>query len=162
MPFQPLEERMTHLENSMGRVETTLYGPDDEPHKGLVTRSHETSRGFDELRSDVRKCVWLLIATVIGMVLNLVMRPPAVASGGAQNHTSIMTGQAKEAVASHKEYLTTKDVAEIEKVSERTITNWISQGVIMPPPVKQGKEFVIAANYRKIPQMSAPDGTTRN
>jgi len=59
---------------------------------------------------------------------------------------------ATEALAkgSAKTWLTTKDVAEREGKSERTIINYIESGMIEPPPVKNGKSWDLAETYRII------------
>lgn len=59
---------------------------------------------------------------------------------------------AQEAAATARTWLTTKDVAAREKVDERTVLNYIEQGMIEPAPVKAGKAWQIAANFRIIPK----------
>lgn len=56
---------------------------------------------------------------------------------------------------SRKTWLTTQQVAEREKVTERTILNYIEAGTIEPAPVKAGKEWQISADYRIIPKNAA-------
>lgn len=54
--------------------------------------------------------------------------------------------------ATARTWLTTKDVAAREKVDERTVLNYIEQGMIEPAPVKAGKAWQIAAHFRIIPK----------
>lgn len=57
-------------------------------------------------------------------------------------------------IGSAKVWLTTKEVAAREKVTERTVINYIEQSMIDPPPVKNGKEWHIAENFRILPNGS--------
>jgi hypothetical protein len=52
---------------------------------------------------------------------------------------------------SGKTWLTTQQVAVKEKVTDRTVLNYIESGMIEPEPMKQGKSWVIAENYRILP-----------
>lgn len=64
---------------------------------------------------------------------------------------------AVEAVAdtdSAREYLTVQEVAEREGVTDRTILNWIDEGRIHPTPIKEGKSWVIAEDFRIIPHVA--------
>lgn len=65
---------------------------------------------------------------------------------------------AQEAAATARTWLTTKDVAVREKIDERTVLNYIEQGMIEPAPVKQGKAWQIAAHFRIIPKDSEECG----
>lgn len=69
---------------------------------------------------------------------------------------SVNVGQhdkaAAEAATTARTWLTTKDVAAREKVDERTVLNYIEQGMIEPAPVKAGKAWQIAAHFRIIPK----------
>lgn len=56
------------------------------------------------------------------------------------------------AATTARTWLTTKDVAAREKVDERTVLNYIEQGMIEPAPVKAGKAWQIAAHFRIIPK----------
>lgn len=81
------------------------------------------------------------------------------ASRNGSNVTqSVNVGEASAAdsqVATHRTYLTTADVAAKEGVSVREVTDMISHGEITPPPVKEGREYRIAADYRILPQPAA-------
>lgn len=61
---------------------------------------------------------------------------------------------------SAKTWLTTKDVAEREGVTERTVINYIQAGMIDPAPKQNGKSWEIAADFRIIPKDSECCGTT--
>ena len=79
---------------------------------------------------------------------------------GAGVSQSVNVGQAgKEMAKSGREYLTVAEVALRENVAERTITDWIAKGRIEPLPMKKGKEYTIAAEYRVLPQDAACCGT---
>lgn len=51
-----------------------------------------------------------------------------------------------------REYLSTDEVAQREGVSARTITSWIEQSRISPMPIKSDRAWIIAVNYRILPQ----------
>lgn len=59
----------------------------------------------------------------------------------------------------HREWLTVQEVATKEAVAERTILSWIEGGTISPAPVKDGREWHIAVDYRRLPQTAAVSGT---
>jgi hypothetical protein len=72
---------------------------------------------------------------------------------------SINVGKSDEKVAeSGREYLTVAEVAVREGKDERTITLWIEGGRIEPVPTKMGKAWVIAEDYRILPQVSVNFG----
>lgn len=78
------------------------------------------------------------------------------------SNTNIITSDAgemaQELVKSARTYLTTAEVAKREQVSERTVTDWITAGRLVPPPTKEGKEWRISAQYRIPPQTAAISG----
>lgn len=71
---------------------------------------------------------------------------------------SVNVGEVKESAAltdqqgSAKSWLTTKDVATREGITERTVINYIEQGMIEPAPRKTGKAWEIAEHFRIIPK----------
>ncbi len=89
-------------------------------------------------------------------------------SGNAKGISqSVNVGQAKEAAGalvkdSAKTWLTTKDVAEREGITERTVINYIENGMIEPTPVKNGKAWEIAENFRIVPHDSEECGIFPN
>jgi hypothetical protein len=62
------------------------------------------------------------------------------------------------AEASAKTWLTTKDVAEREGITERTVINYIKDEMIQPPPHFNGKSYEIATDCRIIPKDSEDCG----
>jgi hypothetical protein len=85
--------------------------------------------------------------------IQMAMRDNTRGSGVSQN---VNVGQSDKALAkSGRDYLTVAEVATAEGVAERTITDWISKGRIMPLPEKHGKEYTISADYRILPQDAA-------
>ena len=82
-------------------------------------------------------------------------------SGGKGVSQSVNVGSTdpnKPLEASAKTWLTTKDVAEREGITERTALNYIEQGMIDPTPRKNGKSWEIAANFRILPNDSESCG----
>ena len=65
-------------------------------------------------------------------------------------------------VDTSRDYVTTADVAAREKVTERAVIDWISAGRIEPMPVKTGKSWTIAKNFRIIPHDTECCGETPN
>lgn len=109
-----------------------------------------------------KKIIWLLITGILVGVMNLVIKP---SSGTLPQSQSVNVGQAKSdttPMLTAREYLTTADIAAREKVTERAVTEWIAQGRITPEPVKQGKAWVIAKNFRILPNDSECCGEIPN
>lgn len=79
---------------------------------------------------------------------------------------SVNVGQAKgeveEQMTSAKTWLTTKDVAQREGITERTVLNYIEHGMILPSPRKNGKSWEIAEHFRIVPQNSDDCGNGEN
>lgn len=144
------------MERRMNDVERILFGRDD-PSRGLVSRFYMTESIALELKGMATKIQWLLITAIIIALLNLIMGSHSSAPNTSQ---SMKIGTATEPVAdSRKTWLTVQEVAAREKVDERTITNYIAREMIDPPPVKDGKSYKIALDYRIIPKGAEPIGT---
>lgn len=148
------------LETRLARVERTLYG-DDDASDGLSSRMHLMEVTVAKIDATLAKLNWLIIAGVIVGILNLIITKPG--SHAPTQSTSVITGDAGATTATAAEttrrtYLTTADVAAKEGVSVREVTDMIAHGEIEPPPVKDGREFRIAANYRILPQDAADCG----
>jgi len=83
-------------------------------------------------------------------------------SNGSGVSQSVNVGEVKEAdkplEASAKTWLTTKDVAAREGITERTVINYIENGMIEPTPRKNGKAWEIAEHFRIIPNDSENGG----
>ena len=139
-------------EERLARIERTIYGGDDSS-TGLSARMRTTENSLTNIEDGIRKLVWLVVTAIVVAVLGLVVRPMQMPSASHQS-TSVITGQKDAATlpASAKTWLTTADVATREKVTERTVINYIEAGMISPPPLKSGKEWHIAENFRIIPK----------
>jgi len=88
-------------------------------------------------------------------------------SGGKGISQSVNVGEVKDAAGklvkeSAKTWLTTKDVAERQGITERTVLNYIENGMIEPTPVKNGKSWEIAENFRIVPHDSEECGIFPN
>ena len=82
-------------------------------------------------------------------------------SGGKMNQ-NVNVGDSKESateMTTARTWLTTKQVAEREKIDERTVLNYIAAGQIEPTPVKNGKAWQIAEHFRILPKTSETCGT---
>jgi hypothetical protein len=93
----------------------------------------------------------------------LKMQVQMLSGSGGSVSQNVNVGHAKDPaaqLASARDYLTTAEVAEKEQVSERTVTQWITEGRLDPPPVKAGKSWTIAKNVRILPQDTAECGET--
>ncbi len=152
-------------EKRIRRLELQLWGPDDEPDKGIMARVMMTESIALELKSYAQKMMWLLIATVALALFNLVINKPAAHAGSTQSTSVITSDEAKSIGAmqgtSHRDYYLVSEVAIREGKAERTIIEWIEAGRIQPAPTKEGKEWRIAASYRIPPQLAASSGTAQ-
>jgi hypothetical protein len=79
-------------------------------------------------------------------------------AGNNTNNLSIGSPTTSDADTSHKDFISTEDVAAKEKVTARTVINWINHGLIQPAPTKEGKSWVISENYRILPHSSENSG----
>ena len=79
-------------------------------------------------------------------------RPAPAPSQASGNTVTIGAVDGSGAPESHKTYLSTADIAARENLAERTVVKYISEGRLDPPPVKDGKAYRIAAEYRILPQ----------
>lgn len=147
------------LETRLRRCERTLFG-DDDSSKGLSSRMHMTETTLQKIDAALTKLNWLMITVVVVGILNFVINKPAASSAPTQS-TSVITGDATDTtaeLATSRTYLTTTDVAKREGVSIREVTDMIQSGEIAPPPVKDGREWRIAADYRILPHDAASCG----
>lgn len=76
--------------------------------------------------------------------------------GGVTQSVNVGAADSDEDMAldSARTWLTTQEVAKREQVTDRTILNYIECGMIKPDPVKRGKSWEIAENYRILPNDS--------
>jgi hypothetical protein len=92
----------------------------------------------------------------------------AMMQGGGKGSVSqnVNVGQADEATTEladdARDYVTTADIAQRQGVTERAVIDWIAEGRIDPMPVKSGKQWVIAKNFRIVPNDSECCGETPN
>jgi hypothetical protein len=146
----------------LSKCERAIFGEDDSS-EGLSSRMKFAESTLQNIVEFHRKIMWLLIATILVGLLNLVIKPTGI--GHAPQSQSVNVGQSKdgkEPLLTARDYLTTADIAQREKVTERAVTEWINEGRIIPEPIKQGKSWVIAKNFRIIPQDSECCGETQN
>ena len=147
------------LETRVARCERALFG-DDDSSDGLSARMHLIEVTTANIDATLKKLNWLIIAGVILGLLNLVLNKSGGGGGSAQS--TVITGEAQglSSSGSQREYLTTSDVAAKEGVSVREVTDMIANGEIEPPPVKDGREWRIAAKYRILPHAADQCGST--
>lgn len=146
----------------LSKCEHALFGNEDSS-EGLSSRMKVAEKTLDVIVDASKKIIGLLVLSFLVGVLNLVMK--SAPSGSAPQPQSVNVGQTKDeaaTLASSRDYLTTADIAQRENVTERAVTEWINAGRIQPEPVKQGKAWVIAKNFRIIPQDSECCGETPN
>lgn len=150
-------------EKRISRLEATLWGSDDNPDRGLVSRHMMTESIALELKSYAQKIIWLLITAVLLALVNLVINKSQAPTASHQSTSVITSDAAKVSDTSppgtRRDYLLVSEVALREGKSERTITDWIEAGRIQPAPIKEGKEWRISAEYRIPPQLTAISGT---
>lgn len=77
---------------------------------------------------------------------------------------SVNVGEASAALTkagedSARTWLTVQEVAKRERVTDRSVLNYIESGMIDPEPQKSGNSWVIAENYRIVPKDSESCGT---
>jgi len=156
------------FETRLSRCERALFG-DDDSSQGLSARMHMTETMLAKIDATLSKLAWLVIAAVLVGILNLVIGKPGATA--PHQSTSVITGDAQSGPAlldaatatgtaqSHRDYLTTADVAAKENVSVREVVDMIALGEITPPPQKQGREYRITADYRIQPHPAADCGT---
>jgi transcriptional regulator with XRE-family HTH domain len=103
--------------------------------------------------------VWVTMTLTEHGTSIAVLKATRSSSGVSQ---SVNVGEVKDAdkplEASAKTWLTTKDVAAREGITERTVINYIENGMIEPTPRKNGKAWEIAENFRIVPNDSENGG----
>lgn len=83
--------------------------------------------------------------------------------GSVSQNVNVGKAETKpELVGSARDYVTTADIAAQEKVTERAVIDWIAAGRIEPMPVKSGKSWAIAKNFRILPNDTECCGETPN
>lgn len=66
------------------------------------------------------------------------------------NTNSVQIGENAKAQP-QREFLNSDEVGEREGVTSRAVISWIEQGRIYPQPTRQGRAWIIAADYRLLP-----------
>lgn len=114
---------------------------------------------FDSLKRVV------VISTVIGLTAAIIrligssdshpapIQSPAPVSAPTTNTAeggSVKIGLT-DGIDSHKTYMTTREVAEKEGVSQRTVNAWIQSKRIDPEPVQSDRAWQISVDYRILP-----------
>ncbi len=82
--------------------------------------------------------------------------------GSVSQNVNVGKADAAETELTSRDYVTTADIAAKEQVTERAVIDWIAAGRIEPPPVKNGKSWGIARNFRIMPNDSENCGETPN
>jgi len=90
-----------------------------------------------------------LFLTIMKIILILPDYEPTAPS----NNNSVQIGDVK--TKPQRDHLTTEEVAEREGVTARTVISWIEQNRIYPAPVKSDRAWIISADYRILPQLTA-------
>lgn len=67
------------LMEAIERLEVTIYGDPSRDKRGLVERQNATEAYVDEIRTKMDRIFWLLVAGVVGAVLNLVLNTRNIA-----------------------------------------------------------------------------------
>jgi hypothetical protein len=153
-----------HDDDRLTRLEEAIFGTGNSGGvlNKIVRIENELehmNRTLSAININLSKLVWIIIAAFMVALLGLIMKPHGVGSP-TNNSTSVQVGQAEKTMAkSGRDYLTVAEVATAEDVAPRTIVDWIDKGRIQPLPLKQGKEYTIAKDYRILPQDAASSGT---
>lgn len=98
---------------------------------------------------------WHVLRTVDNHEWRIALLERSSARGGVSQNVNVgaLDGVAKDDSA--RVFLTVQEVAQREGVTDRTILNWIDEGRVQPAPMKEGKSWVIAENFRILPQIAA-------
>ena len=88
----------------------------------------------------------------------------SLSSSGKGMSQSVNVGDSKAGAVetTARTWLTTKEVAAREKIDERTVINFIAAGQIEPPPVKNGKAWQIAEEFRIVPKDAEDCGNAQS
>ena len=92
-----------------------------------------------------------LLSPIASLLIKFFLVIPTPAATPPNNTNSVQIG-GTEQPKPQREYLDSDEVGEREGVTSRTVINWIEQGRISPQPTRQGRAWIISANYRILPQ----------
>ena len=107
--------------------------------------------------------VWVTVTVNTHEKLLAVLQDRSGSKGNMTNNVNVGEASAEETLeASARTWLTTREVAEREGCDERTVINYIAAGQIEPAPVKVGKSWQIAEDFRIVPKDSESGGTVAN
>ena len=113
---------------------------------------------------------WILISTSIGLVAALARmveqgheKPIPIQQAVPQPAPTTNTAEGgsvkiglSDGIDSQKTYLTTREVAEKEGVSQRTVNAWILEGRVDPKPIQSDRAWQISVDYRILPLTAGP------
>lgn len=66
------------------RLEATIYGDPSRDKRGLVERVNSMEGYVSEIRDNLKKITWLLVAGVLGAGLNLILNTKNIANSHSQ------------------------------------------------------------------------------
>jgi len=113
---------------------------------------------MEEMESEIRalkiRVNVLLILGVLSFLLTIakLFIPSLSTNPTPSTNTNSVQISGADKANPQREYLSTDEVAEREGVSARTVTSWIEQSRISPMPIKSDRAWIIAVNYRILPQ----------
>lgn len=97
------------------------------------------------------------VSTILTIVKFFILIPNGTTTPTPSNSNSVQIGDSNTKQP-QRDFLNTDEVGEREGVTSRTVTTWVEQGRISPPPTRQGRAWIISANYRILPQTAANNG----
>lgn len=77
------------------RLEVTIYGDPSRDKRGLVERVNAMEGYVSEIRDNLRKITWLLVAGVLGAGLNLILNTKNIAQSNQHNQQQPSAAQNK-------------------------------------------------------------------
>jgi len=123
---------------------------------------------MDEMETEIkllnRKVNFLIVLSAVGTlvtVVKMLLALPHTPNTPPTNTNSVQIGGTNE-LKPQREYLSTEEVAEREGVSARTILSYIDGNRVSPQPTRQGRAWVISADYRILPQTAAETAQNNN
>jgi len=150
------------LSRRIGHCERALFGVDDSS-EGLSARTKMLENTVASIDATLRKLNFIIISLVIVGVLNLILRSTSPAPSSHQQSVNVGHAETEGTlVETARDYVTTADIAKQEQVTERAVLDWIAAGKIQPMPVKSGKSWAIARNFRIIPNVAENCGEMPN
>jgi len=132
--------------------------------EALQTRMATMEAAFKKLQT------WILISTSIGLIAALARmvehgheKPTPIQQAVPQPAPTTNTAEGgsvkiglSDGIDSQKTYLTTREVADKEGVSQRPVNAWILEGRVDPKPEQSDRAWHIAVDYRIMPLTAGP------